>query len=401
MNLKEIQEERRSLEERQVQIYKGAGDRRFTNEEIEEVDRTNERMAELDTLRADAKEAEARTACAEREAELAERSKPALEARPVQSMNERMNNYIRGIIEGRGTFTTTTGAGLIPTDLAGEVVSLADRVSAVRQGAKVVSVARAMNVPRQAAYSTQTDQTSGGEDRVAEGAAYDASDISYGVINAGLYEHKVAKSMEYTDEMASDAAFDIGQFMISNLAEQIAYQQEDQFCNGSAASQQHQGLFKTGVSGVNVYDNNGVDSNAIKVDDVIQAILTSLPPQYMGLPRYLVCNQAAAASLLSDNDGGRLLLQPNAQANAANMPQYEILGTKILISSRAPDATTQAEVGAVVFTSDSYMIQDIAGGMRIQDDPYTGASTGVRKLNASWRTSAFMIRPQSIVQITK
>ena len=122
----------------------------------------------------------------------------------------------------------------------------------------------------------------------------------------------------------------------------------------------------------------------------------------MGLPRFLICNQATAAAILSDSgDNGRLLLQPNAQANAANMPQYEILGTKILISSRAPDADASGEVGAVVMTSDSYMIQDIAGGMRIQDDPYTDASTGKRRLNASWRTSAFMVRPQSIVQIAK
>ena len=398
MKLSDIQKERAELEARQVQLYKRADseNRKFTVDELDEIDSTNSRIAELDEKRNEVREQEARTACAEREAEMAERSKPVVEARPVQNVNERMNQYIRGIIEGRDALTTTLGAGLIPSDLAGEVTALADRVSAVRQAAKVVNVARAMNVPRQLAYSDQSDSN---ESFVAEGAAYDPSDISYGVINAGTFEKKIAKVMEYTDEMAADAAFDIGQFMISNLAEQIAYQQEDQFCNGTGTAQ-HQGCFKTGVSGVNTY-TAGVDSDALTVEKVIQAILTALPPQYMGLPRFLICNQATAAAILSDSDNGRLLLQPNAQANAANMPQYEVLGTKILISSRAPDADAAGEVGAVVMTSDSYMIQDIAGGMRIQDDPYTGASTGKRRLNASWRTSAFMVRPQSIVQIAK
>ena len=159
MKLSEIQKERAELEARQVQLYKRADseNRKFTVDELDEIDSTNNRISELDEKRSEVREQEARTACAEREAEMSERSKPVVEARPVQNVNERMNQYIRGIIEGRDALTTTLGGGLIPTDLAGEVTALADRVSAVRQAAKVVNVARAMNVPRQLAYSDQSE----------------------------------------------------------------------------------------------------------------------------------------------------------------------------------------------------------------------------------------------------
>ena len=204
--------------------------------------------------------------------------------------------------------------------------------------------------------------------------------------------------MEYTEEMAEDAAFDVGQFMISNLAEMIAHQQEDAFCNGTGNAQ---GIFDS-VTNVNTYDAGLASGSELGVEEVIQGILTALPPQYMGLPRYLVCSQTVAASILSDSDaGGRMLLQASAQASSSNMPTYEVLGTKILISSRAPTPTANGDTCAVLLTEGSYMIQDIAGGMRLMDDPYSESKFGKRRLNASWRTSAFVLRPQSILQITR
>ena len=119
MKLSEIQKERAELEARQVQLYKRADseNRKFTVDELDEIDSTNNRISELDEKRSEVREQEARTACAEREAEMSERSKPVVEARPVQNVNERMNQYIRGIIEGRDALTTTLGGGLIPTEL--------------------------------------------------------------------------------------------------------------------------------------------------------------------------------------------------------------------------------------------------------------------------------------------
>lgn len=403
MRLNEIQEERRECEVRQVQIYRAAEQedhRQFTVEETEEVNRLQERISELDGMREDVQREQARTICAEREQEIAERNaRPAFAEMPEpDSVSARMDRFVRDTISGRATLTTTDGdgqaAGLIPTDLAPSVVELLDRVSVMRQVATVSSVQRAMNVPRQTAY---VDQTDGNETLTAEGATFNAADIHYGSINASTFEAKETGKMEYTDEMAEDSAFDIGAFMLRGLAEQIAHKQENQFCNGDGSSKP-QGIFGT-ISGVNTYDAQ-VASGALTVDKIIKAILNGLPPQYMGLPRYLVVGQAAAAAILSDSSDGRLLLQQQAQATGANMPSYEVLGTRIMISSRAPVADANGECGAVILTEGSYMIQDIAGGMRVTNDIFTGSDTGVRKLNAYHRYAGFVARPQSIVQIT-
>ena len=133
MKLSDIQKERAELEARQVQLYKRADseNRRFTVDELDEIDSTNNRIAELDEKRNEVREQEARTACAEREAEMAERSKPAVEARPVQSVN---GEYLCARHHRRACRSDhRNGCGFIPIDLAGDVTGLFDRVSAVRR----------------------------------------------------------------------------------------------------------------------------------------------------------------------------------------------------------------------------------------------------------------------------
>ena len=114
--------------------------------------------------------------------------------------------------------------------------------------------------------------------------------------------------------------------------------------------------------------------------------------------------QAQAANLLSDTDDttgtGRLLLQQQAQATFANMPSMSILGTEILISAGAPAAASNGDVIGVIMTSGSYGIYDM-GGFQMLRDQYTGASNGLVKVNGYIRSAGVVLRPQSIVQITR
>ena len=259
----------------------------------------------------------------------------------------------------------------------------------MRQAAEVYTVGSPVRIARQTGYATALSA-------VAEAGAATAVDPAMDEIDTSSKIVKGFGETTMTVELLHDSQFDLESVVMNQIAEAAGFFQDTQFCQGSGSSAP-EGIFGT-VANSGQYDVGGTALNCTKVTE---ALLTKLPPQYMGLPRKLIVNKAQAANLLSDTDGsgtGRLLLQQQAQATFANMPSMSILGTEILISAGAPTTTAADDVIGVIMTSGTYGIYDM-GGFQMLRDPYSGGSNGLVKVNGYIRSAGVVLRPQSLVQL--
>ena len=387
-------------EERKVFEAAQAENRAYTVEELEKIEKLESDMRTIDAKYEEARQAEAAAAVAARMAAPVHSFEMSgsmgttgagitAENTAVQNTD---NRWIRDMVEGRTTQTTSTLDHAVPKPLQNQMIQLLDRVSAVRQAAEVYTVGSPVRVARQSGYATALAA-------VAEAGAATAVDPAMDEVDTASKIVKGFGETTMTVELLHDSQFDLESVVMNQIAEAAGFFQESKFCEGSGTSEP-EGVFET-IANANVYDAN---SQALSCTDVTTALLTGLPPQYMGLPRKLIVSQAQAANLLSDTDGadntGRLLLQQQAQATFANMPSMSILGTEILISAGAPTTTDQADVIGVIMTSGSYGIYDM-GGFQMLRDQYTGASNGLVKVNGYIRSAGVVLRPQSIVQITR
>ena len=402
MNTVEIREARVALIEEEKKIYAAAqaeSERAFTGVELERIEKIENDLRDMDKQYMDAREAEAKASVQDRMQE------------PVQPNGERdiaaaignqipmgspEGRFFRDMVEGRANQTTTALASLVPKPLMTEISLLLDRVSAVRQTAKVASVGSPMRIPRMEGYGSAVAA-------VAETGTFGVVDPDFGEIDTSTKIVKGAGQVTITNEMIHDGQFDIENLCIQTIAEAIGHFQESKFINGSGTSEP-EGLFNASAyTTPNEFDMN---ANAADMTCAIltEGLLTKLPPQYMGLPRSVIMSQEAAAALLSDTDGssgtGRLLLQQSANATFSNMPSMSILGTQIIISSAAAANTTAAGVNAVLLTSDTYQIHDL-GGLYVQPDPFSLAAVGMHRITAYQRSAGMVVRPESLVQFIK
>tara|TARA_E500000318_G_scaffold7442_1_gene6951 strand:+ start:1526 stop:2755 length:1230 start_codon:yes stop_codon:yes gene_type:complete len=407
MKTVEIREARTALIEEEKKIYAKAqaeSERAFTGEELERIEKIENDLRELDHQYMQARDEEAKSQVADR---MREPVQPTGERDIAAAVGNQLpagsleGRFFRDMVEGRTTQDLTTLAGLVPKPLMSEVSMLLDRVSAMRQVSKVASVGSAMRIPRMTGYGSAVSAT-------AEAATFGAVDPSFGEIDTSTKIVKGAGLVDITNEMLHDGQFDIESLCIQTIAEAIGHFQENEFLNGDGTGNP-EGLFKGAASGAawdwtaaNVYDTT-VQPGSLTCAKVTEALLTKMPPQYMGLPRSLVLGQAAAAALLSDVDGGsgtgRLLLQQSANATFANMPSMSILGTQIIISSAAATGTIAdgAMYGAIV-TDGSYHIHDL-GGLYVQPDPYSQAASGIKRITAYQRSAGMVVRPESVVPL--
>lgn len=388
-------------EERTIFESAKAENRAYTVEELEKIEKLEEEMRALDSQQAEARQADAAAAVAAR------MSEPVHGFTMSGSMGETgagaggdgfgaaESRWFNDMLEGRTTQTTSTIGDFIPKPLQDRMIQLLDRVSAARQVADVFTVASSTRVARQSGYGTSLAA-------VTEAGAATAFDPAIDEIDTSTKISKGFGESTLTVELLQDSQFDTESVVMNMIAEAAGHFQETEFMTGDGDS--HPEGLMVAITNANTFDVGG--SGDLTVEKVTEALLTKMPPQYLGLPRYLVVSQQAAADLLSDSDGnGRLLLQQQASSTFANMPSMSILGTQILISSAAPGGSGTASAWAngdfmgTILTQGSYGIYD-HGGFQMLRDPYSGGTNGLVKVNGWMRSAGIVQRPQSIVQIT-
>ena len=389
-------------EERSIFEAAKAENRAYTVDELEKIEKLEDEMRGIDAETNDVRQAEAAAAVEARMNEPVHEftMSGALGSTGAGSGGTGLNateaRWFTDMIEGRTTQSTSNLGEVIPKPLQDRMIQLLDRVSAARQVADVFTVSSPVRVARQSGYGTALAA-------VAEAAAATTYDPSIDEIDTSTKISKAFGESTLTVELLQDSQFDTESVVMNMIAEAAGHFQETEFMTGDGSGNP-EGLMVE-ISGANTFDT-GAAAGGLTVDEVTEAILTKLPPQYLGLPRWLIVGQKAAAELLADSDGnGRLLLQQQASSTFANMPSMSILGTQILISSGAPAASGNAGAWAngdymgTVLTQGSYGIYD-HGGFQMLRDPYSGGTNGLVKVNGWIRSAGVVQRPQSIVQIT-
>tara|TARA_R100000664_G_scaffold34174_1_gene54652 strand:- start:1479 stop:2693 length:1215 start_codon:yes stop_codon:yes gene_type:complete len=388
-------------EERTIYDAAKAENRAYTADELEKIEKLEAEMRSIDEQQVSARQEEAAAAVEAR------MNEPVHEFTMSGSIGETgagsggsglsatESRWFSDMIEGRTTQTTTSIGEFIPKPLQDRMIQLLDRVSAARQVADVFTVSSPVRVARQSGYGTALSA-------VAEAGAATAYDPGIDEIDTSTKISKAFGESTLTVELLQDSQFDTESVVMNMIAEAAGHFQETEFMTGDGDGNP-EGLMVE-ISNANTFDVGG--SGDLTVEKVTEALLTKMPPQYLGLPRYLVVSQQAAADLLSDSDGnGRLLLQQQASSTFANMPSMSILGTQILISSAAPGGSGTASAWAngdymgTILTQGSYGIFD-HGGFQMLRDPYSGGTNGLVKVNGWIRSAGIVQRPQSIVQIT-
>ncbi len=389
-------------DERKIFEAAKAENRAYTVDELEKIEKLEAEMRSIDEQSVDCKRQEEAAAAVE-----ARMSEPVHEftmsgdlgstgaGAGGSGLSATESRWFNDMIEGRTTQTTSTIDHFIPKPLQNRMIQLLDRVSAARQVADVFTVASPVRVARQSSYGTALAAVAEGDPATTYDPGIDEIDTST-KISKGFGESTL------TVELLQDSQFDTETVVMNMIAEAAGHFQENEFMNGDG-SDSPEGLM-VAISGANTFDVGG--TGTLTATRVTEALLTKLPPQYMGLPRWLVVSQKAAAELLAAEDGnGRLLLQQQASSTFANMPSMSILGTQILISSAAPGGGGNAGAWAngdymgTILTQGSYGIYD-HGGFQMLRDPYSGGTNGLVKVNGWIRSAGIVQRPQSIVQIT-
>jgi HK97 family phage major capsid protein len=389
-------------DERKIFEAAKAENRAYTVDELEKIEKLEAEMRTIDEQSVDCKRQEEAAAAVE-----ARMSEPVHEftmsgdlgstgaGAGGSGLSATESRWFNDMIEGRTTQSTSTISEFIPKPLQDRMIQLLDRVSAARQVADVFTVASPVRVARQSSYGTTLTA-------VAEAGAAVAYDPGIDEIDTSTKISKGFGESTLTVELLQDSQFDTETVVMNMIAEAAGHFQENEFMNGDGSGNP-EGLM-VAITGANTFDVGG--SGTLTATRVTEALLTKLPPQYMGLPRWLVVSQKAAAELLSDeDDNGRLLLQQQASSTFANMPSMSILGTQILISSAAPGGSGNAGAWAnndymgTILTQGSYGIYD-HGGFQMLRDPYSGGTNGLVKVNGWIRSAGIVQRPQSIVQIT-
>jgi HK97 family phage major capsid protein len=389
-------------DERKIFEAAKAENRAYTVDELEKIEKLEAEMRAIDEQSVDCKRQEEAAAAVE-----ARMSEPVHEftmsgdlgstgaGAGGSGLSATESRWFNDMIEGRTTQSTSTISEFIPKPLQDRMIQLLDRVSAARQVADVFTVASPVRVARQSSYGTTLTA-------VAEAGAAVAYDPGIDEIDTSTKISKGFGESTLTVELLQDSQFDTETVVMNMIAEAAGHFQENEFMNGDGSGNP-EGLM-VAITGANTFDVGG--SGTLTATRVTEALLTKLPPQYMGLPRWLVVSQKAAAELLSDeDDNGRLLLQQQASSTFANMPSMSILGTQILISSAAPGGSGNAGAWAnndymgTILTQGSYGIYD-HGGFQMLRDPYSGGTNGLVKVNGWIRSAGIVQRPQSIVQIT-
>lgn len=389
-------------DERKIFEAAKAENRAYTVDELESIEKLEAEMRSIDEQSVDCKRQEEAAAAVE-----ARMSEPVHEftmsgdlgstgaGAGGSGLSVTESRWFNDMIEGRTTQSTSTISEFIPKPLQDRMIQLLDRVSAARQVADVFTVASPVRVARQSSYGTALTS-------VAEAGAAVAYDPGIDEIDTSTKISKGFGESTLTVELLQDSQFDTETVVMNMIAEAAGHFQENEFMNGDGSGNP-EGLM-VAITGANAFDVGG--TGTLTATRVTEALLTKLPPQYMGLPRWLVVSQKAAAELLAAEDGnGRLLLQQQASSTFANMPSMSILGTQILISSAAPGGGGNAGAWAngdymgTILTQGSYGIYD-HGGFQMLRDPYSGGTNGLVKVNGWIRSAGIVQRPQSIVQIT-
>ena len=321
---------------------------------------------------------------------------------PARNMNSECGEYLREFSRGRlgdsiefraPTATTTSSSDdQIPLELYSRYIRMVDRLSAVRQAAEVDRFASSdIRFSRQTTQVTIQGDGSNNNSPTDEGSAFADFDIGTGDVVPTVKAFTAWSQL--TNAIIEDSAFSIEDQVLQQHAEAISHAAEVNMIQGTNS---FGGVFTDQVS--NGGSKHTTSSTDIGIQDLIDAYMKLAGTGYFYKPGAFIISGSAAEKILGDTDtAGRLLLQAQAQATAADPVPFRVMGKPVYITSGAV-TWGSGTVQAAYLAEDSYHVADV-GSIRFLRDQYTYASSGIVSLTSHMRTSGVFVSEQGQVAV--
>jgi HK97 family phage major capsid protein len=235
--------------------------------------------------------------------------------------------------------TNSEGGYIVPEEFDAKLVEYLQDINQIRSYVNVVSTASDRNIPVESSLGSAT--------WTAEEAAYTESDAAFGLVVLGSY--KLGTIIKVSEELLSDALFDVQSYLARNFAKRFGIAEETAFVNGDGSGK------PTGIVPSSGLGKTAAGAAAITSDELID-LYHSVPRMYR--PKAVFMMADATVKLvrkLKDGDS-QYLWQPGLQAGQPDM----LLGKELITSTAMPAATTGLK--SVVFGDLSgYTVADRQG----------------------------------------
>ena len=244
------------------------------------------------------------------------------------------NSYLR---RGRGELsgdekralevgTNSEGGYAVDDVLSANLIQIRDDMNVMRGLATVVRSGQDLKIPTEASLGAAT--------WTAEEAAYTDTDEALGQV--AFSNFKLGRIVKVTEELLSDAVFDIGNYVTSQIGRAIGLGEEAAFVAGDGSAK------PTGVVNGSAVGVTAAGETAITSDEIID-LYHSLGRPYRGVATWMA-SDATVKLLRKLKDGdNQYLWQPGLQAGQPDA----ILGRPLQTSDSVPAAT--AGLRSVVF----------------------------------------------------
>ena len=289
--------------------------------------------------------------------------------------------------------TDANGGYLVPLDLQNELVKKLNGVAGIRQAVDARQYGFDVEIATVEARPSIVNFT-------GEGVAYTAAGVTFGQTRS--YSHKSTMESYISEELAQDSRPAIIQEILEAHTEAHALFWDGQYAvDGAGSSNGPEKIFNSTQSGLNVTESASVD--IIQLDDLVKAYYEGLPAQYRGGNFSWVMHPTVEYALRSDTDGNeRFQLMPQALSSYQGLPNGNILGMPVVISTNAPtyaEAQASAAVPAVMLMErSSYRIFDRLP-MTTQRDEFSKGSEGKVVFRSKLRSDGRWLSPYKSVGI--
>ena len=283
------------------------------------------------------------------------------------------------------TTTTTEGGYTVPSEIAATVVDAMKAYGGMRAVSRIITTAggNALNFPT-------SDGTSEVGEIVAENAATNGLDITFGTVAVNPYKYS-SKKIALPWELIQDSAIDIVAFVTERLATRLARITNTHYTTGDGSSKPY-GLTARASTG-----KTGTTGQTLTViyDDLVD-LIHSVNPAYRVAGARFMLNDASVAVIRKIKDStGRPIWNPGDAEGIADGVPATICGYAYTVNNDMPVMAANAK--SIAFGDFSkFVIRDVNGIDVRRFDDSAFALNGQVGFNGWMRTGSNLLDTAAI-----
>ena len=299
--------------------------------------------------------------------------------------------------------TASEGGNIVPTDFQDELSKRLRVLNPFREVAKVLNLDRAMDIP---VHSTHSAAAIRAEEADVNGST---SDVAFGKETLNYFE--IYHEVVFSRELKMQSAIDLEGFLLDELAQAIAYKEEELIVSGSGSGQTAGLDVISAVGGVNVgtVEQGASASGTVSIDQLINIyysmnkmhrrngiwVMSDNTHKYlMQLAEVEKSTVGTPADMYGYDYNKKLLI-----SDLLNGPAEKLLGNDVFISDHMGDLDGDNTVSIALFDPRNMYIADF-GGMKVDkvDGDLTLARQGQEAIVAHKGMDMVLNSPDALVQ---